>query len=102
MGSATHDFEITNTYPFFNCSSNDLAWIIAPDSFTVSASWWNTYAQLSVRATMSYWVDANKLPSGLQIGDEFPADTDAFDGLRDELINQFPKLPSTLKMTSLP
>lgn len=97
LGSATHDFEISDTYPFFNCSSNDLAWIIAPDSFDVSVSWWNTYAQLSVRATMSYWVDANKLPSGLKIGDEFPADTDAFDQLRDDLINQFPEASENIE-----
>lgn len=97
IGSAANDFEISNTYPFFNCSSNDLAWIIAPDSFTVTANWWDTYAQLTVRATMSYWVDANKLPSGLQIGDEFPADTDAFDQLRDDLIDQFPEASDNIE-----
>ena len=74
-----------------------MAWIIAPDSFTVSSSWWNTYAQLSVRATMSYWVGADKLPSGLQIGDEFPADTDAFDQLRDDLIDQFPEASDNIQ-----
>lgn len=42
-------------------------------------------------AEVSFWVDANKLPAGLQVGDEFPADTDAFDQLRDELLDQFPE-----------
>ena len=46
---------------------------------------------LSVTAEISFWVDANKLPAGLQVGDEFPADTDAFDQLRDDLIDQFPE-----------
>ena len=97
MGGSANDFEISNTYPFFNCSSNDLAWIIAPDSLVVSPSWWDTYAQLSIRATMSYWVDALKLPPGLKIGDEFPADTDAFDNLRDDLIDQFPEASDNIQ-----
>ena len=42
-------------------------------------------------AEFTFWVDANKLPSGLKVGDEFPADTDAFDDLRDSLIDQFPE-----------
>lgn len=91
IGGSDNDFEISTTYPFFNCSSSDLSWIIAPNDFYATSSWWDSYAQLSIRATMSYWVDANKLPPGLQIGDEFPADTDAFDNLRDDLINQFPE-----------
>lgn len=42
-------------------------------------------------AEFTFWVDANKLPSGLKVGDEFPADTDAFDDLRESLIDQFPE-----------
>lgn len=42
-------------------------------------------------AEVTFWVDANKLPSGLKVGDEFPADNDAFDDLRDSLIDQFPE-----------
>ncbi len=97
IGGSANDFEISNTYPFFNCSSNDLSWIIAPDNFLVTENWWDTYAQLSIRATMSYWVDANKLPPGLQIGDEFPANTDAFDNLRDDLIDQFPEASDNIQ-----
>lgn len=97
IGGSANDFEISNTYPFFNCSSNDLSWIIAPSNFLVSSKWWDTYTQLSIRATMSYWVDANKLPPGLQIGDEFPADTDAFDNLRDDLIDQFPEASDNIQ-----
>lgn len=49
------------------------------------------YALFSVNAAVSFWVDANKLPAGLEVGDEFPADTDAFDDMRDELIDEFPE-----------
>lgn len=55
------------------------------------------YALFSVNAVVSFWVDANKLPSGLQVGDEFPADTDAFDEMRDELIEQFPEASENIQ-----
>lgn len=48
-------------------------------------------------AEISFWIDANKLPSGLQVGDEFPADTDAFDQLRDELLDQFPEADDNIQ-----
>lgn len=96
-GDATKDFDISTVFPFNNCSSSDLMWIIAPANFSVSSSYWGTFSRLSVRATMSYWVDANKLPPGLQVGDEFPADTDAFDQLRDDLIEQFPEASENIQ-----
>lgn len=52
---------------------------------------------LSITAEISFWVDANKLPAGLQVGDEFPADTDAFDQLRDELLKQFPEAAQNIE-----
>lgn len=48
-------------------------------------------------AEITFWVDANKLPSGLKVGDEFPADTDAFDDLRDSLIDQFPEVSENIQ-----
>ena len=51
----------------------------------------------SVNAEISFWVDANKLPAGLKVGDEFPADTDAFDQLRDDLIDQFPEASENIQ-----
>lgn len=48
-------------------------------------------------AEFTFWVDANKLPSGLKVGDEFPADTDAFDNLRDTLIDQFPEASENIQ-----
>lgn len=50
-----------------------------------------------VIAQISFWVDANKLPAGLQVGDEFPANTDAFDQLRDELLKQFPEAADNIE-----
>lgn len=52
---------------------------------------------LSITAEISFWVDANKLPAGLQVGDEFPADTDSFDKLRDDLIKQFPEAAENIE-----
>lgn len=50
-----------------------------------------------VAAKLSFWVGANKLPAGLQVGDEFPANTDAFDDLRDDLIKQFPEISENVE-----
>lgn len=48
-------------------------------------------------AEFTFWVDANKLPSGLKVGDEFPADTDSFDDLRESLIDQFPEAAENIE-----
>lgn len=72
---------------FANISSDSLAWAVIPRNYVDFASNFD----LRVSAEISFWVDANKLPAGLQVGDEFPADTDAFDQLRDDLIKQFPE-----------
>lgn len=86
------DVDWARVKPFFNCSSDDIVWVLAPYDLTVnsapsSATAW--FSQCNV--VISYWIDANKLPAGLKVGDEFPADTDAFDKLRDDLIEQFPE-----------
>lgn len=95
--SGSPDFAVGITYPFYNCSSSDLIWIVLPRNLLASSNsaMFGSYA--SVRCTISYWVDANKLPAGLEVGDEFPADTDAFDSLRDELINQFPEASENIQ-----
>lgn len=48
-------------------------------------------------AEFTFWVDANKLPSGLKVGDEFPADSDSFDNLRESLIDQFPEAAENIE-----
>lgn len=91
------DFDVGLSYPFYNCSSSDLIWIVLPRNLTATSSSQMFGSFAKVRCTISYWVDANKLPAGLQVGDEFPADTDAFDSLRDELINQFPEASENIQ-----
>ena len=72
-----------------NFSSDDLVLgFIADVPYSNSAQY---RSWLQCTAVVSFWIDANKLPAGLQVGDEFPADTDAFDQLRDDLIKQFPE-----------
>lgn len=72
---------------FSNISSDSLVWAVLPRNYVFDLHNFD----LRVSAEISFWIDANKLPAGLKVGDEFPADTDAFDKLRDELIKQFPE-----------
>nr|DAX72681.1 MAG TPA: Protein C [Inoviridae sp.] len=95
--SGTTDFDVGLSFPFYNCSSSDLIWIVLPRNLNASSTSAMLGSFVSVRCTISYWVDANKLPAGLQVGDEFPADTDAFDKLRDDLINQFPEASENIE-----
>lgn len=76
-----------------NLSSDNLVFCVFPANGVGSAA----HAYLAVRATISFFVDANKLPLGLKVGDEFPADTDAFDNLRDDLIDQFPEASDNIQ-----
>lgn len=69
----------------YNLSSDHLVLAVAPYGFVGST------AYLEVTAEISFFVDATKLPAGLRVGDEFPANTDAFDQMRDTLIEQFPE-----------
>lgn len=87
----------------YNLSSDDLVILALPywnDSTghpSHSASAFPDVGTVTVTAVVSFWVDANKLPAGLKVGDEFPADTDAFDKLRDDLINQFPEAAGNIE-----
>lgn len=72
---------------FSNISSDSLVWAVLPRDYVYDLHNFD----LRVSAEISFWIDANKLPAGLKVGDEFPADTDAFDKLRDDLIKQFPE-----------
>lgn len=78
-----------------NISSDDIVFgFIFATSYDISVqvrSW------LDCTAIISFWVDANKLPAGLQVGDEFPADTDAYDKLRDDLLDQFPEASENIE-----
>lgn len=78
---------------FSNISSDSLVWAVLPRNYVYDSHSFD----LRVSAEISFWVDANKLPAGLKVGDEFPADTDAFDNLRDELIKQFPEASENIE-----
>lgn len=75
--------------PFSNLSSNELCLAVIPSDHTYCPV--DSYGYCSIAVPISFYVDANKLPAGLQVGDEFPANTDAFDKLRDDLLEQFPE-----------
>lgn len=83
--------QVTPVY-YSNLSSDRIVFAFINDHFSPT---FNTYFHAS--AEISYWVDANKLPAGLKVGDEFPADTDAFDQLRDELLDQFPEASDNIE-----
>ena len=80
-------FSYTSVAGLSNLSSDDLILGVVLPSFSDSES---DYV-LTVSVAISFWVDANKLPAGLKVGDEFPANTVAFDQMRDNLIDQFPE-----------
>lgn len=89
------EFDLNTISAFYNASSDSLR--IGVVDF--SKCQYNAYRSMiiSCSAIFSYWVDANKLPAGLKVGDEFPADTDAFDQLRDDLIKQFPEASENIE-----
>lgn len=75
-----------------NLSSDDLVLAVTPPSATGVESYDGSLCSYySALLNISFWVDANKLPAGLQVGDEFPANNDAFEALREDLIEQFPE-----------
>lgn len=86
-------FSYTSVAGLSNLSSDDLILGVTLPTFPASES---AYI-LTVSVAISFWVDANKLPSGLQVGDEFPANTDAFDQMRDDLIEQFPEASDNIE-----
>lgn len=92
---------LSSVHTLYNLSTDDLVIMALPVYSTSNPSHWSTgfpsSGQLSVTAVISFWIDANKLPAGLQVGDEFPADTDAFDQLRDDLIKQFPEASKNIE-----
>lgn len=86
-------FSYTTVAGLSNLSSDDLILGVQLPTSSASAS---AYI-LTVSVAISFWVDAAKLPAGLQVGDEFPANTDAFDQMRDTLIDQFPEASENIQ-----
>lgn len=85
----TLNFSLRGMSVLYNASSDSLILFVSYPS-------WHTpdipgKYRLEASAVVSYWIDANKLPPGLSVGDEFPANNDAFENLREELLKQFPE-----------
>lgn len=101
VGSSGMGLSRVNT--LYNLSSDDLVILALPywNDTTGFPSHSSTSfpddGTVTVTAVVSFWVDANKLPAGLKVGDEFPADTDAYDKLRDDLIDQFPEASDNIQ-----
>ena len=73
-----------------NASLSQIEWVVMPDV----SSWSDEQILqlnnkiLKVSAEISFWIDASKLPAGLEVGDSFPA-PDHFDSLRDSLLDKY-------------
>lgn len=73
-----------------NASLSQIEWLVMPRI----SSWSDEQllqlddAILRVSAEISFWIDASKLPPGLEVGDSFPT-ADTFDSLRDELLKKY-------------
>lgn len=97
INGVPYGFGYSTSAVFANLSSNELVFAVSPkypNDIDTSSPY--TF-DLTVSAVVEFWVDANKLPGGLQVGDEFPANTDAFDQMRDTLIEQFPEASEHIK-----
>lgn len=93
--STSSGLSLSSYYPHYNASSDSLVFAVMPSN--ISPTSYEFSGVLSVTVEISFFVDAFKLPAGLQVGDEFPADTDAFDQLRDDLIKQFPEASENIE-----
>lgn len=91
----TLNFSLRSMNVLYNASSDSLILFVSYPS-------WHTFDspgkyRLEASAVVSYWIDANKLPPGLSVGDEFPANNDAFENLREELLKKFPDVPDNIE-----
>lgn len=73
-----------------NASLSQIEWLVMPDISSLSD---DQKLQLNdkilkVSAEISFWIDASKLPAGLEVGDSFPS-PDQFDFLLDSLLDEY-------------
>lgn len=73
-----------------NASLAQIEWLVMPDicSWSDDQKLQLNDTTLKVSAEISFWIDASKLPAGLEVGDSFPA-ADPFDSLRDSLLEKY-------------
>lgn len=91
----TLNFSLRSMSVLYNASSDSLILFVSYPS-------WHTLDtpgkyRIEASAVVSYWIDANKLPPGLSVGDEFPANNDAFENLREELLEKFPEASDNIE-----
>lgn len=91
----TLNFSLRSMSVLYNASSDSLILFVSYPS-------WHTFDtpgkyRIEASAVVSYWIDANKLPPGLSVGDEFPANNDAFENLREELLEKFPEASDNIE-----
>ena len=75
-----------------NASLSQIEWLVMPDirSFSDAQLLQLNDKILKVSAEISFWIDANKLPAGLQVGDKFPApDSDPLGDMQKKLLEDY-------------
>lgn len=72
----------------------DLVLAVAPSSDDESSK-----CYIGARVRLSFYIDANKLPPGLEVGDTFPANLDSFEDLQQELLELYPDVDSWMEDT---
>lgn len=91
----TLNFSLRSMPVFYNASSDSLILFVSyPSWHDISVP--GKY-RLEATAVVSYWIDANKLPPGLSVGDEFPSNNDAYENLRENLLEQFPEASENIE-----
>lgn len=90
------DFDLSPVSTLYNASSDSLVILAHVPAWETTYSNPRNYV-LECSAIFSYWVSADKLPAGLQVGDEFPANNDAFESMREDLLEQFPEAAENIE-----
>lgn len=75
-----------------NASLSSLQWLILPDMNDWSDEQYLSLDEKTLKFSvrLSFWIDANKLPAGLEVGDKFPApDSDPLGDLQKNLLEDF-------------
>ena len=91
----TLNFSLRSMNVLYNASSDSLILFVSyPSWHTIDSP--GKY-RIEASAVVSYWIDANKLPPGLSVGDEFPSNNDAFENLREELLKKFPEVSDNIE-----
>lgn len=75
-----------------NASLSQIEWLVMPNicGWSDEQKLQLNDETLKVSAEVSFWIDANKLPAGLEVGDKFPApDSDPLGDLQKNLLEDY-------------